>query len=248
LSIFLWLATVGWTVVVAAAIIDGAPGLLRSSRHSPSDAPSWRPGPSELRRTRWSATCSTTWGLTAFGGRADRLEARLLRGRLGTVRWSGLTEVRTRAARSGIDLEFISSDGSRPVPTTSESRCPYSSWSAAAALTQRAHVSPGHRTRPWRRGLRLRHRPGRRRWLAPTVICGRDGSVGLGYAVTDTIRISVIAVGFVIVGAFFSVHQEMAPYSPRAATIFRAVISIVVIASVMGLAQQALRAGVVPHV
>jgi len=245
LSIFLWLATAGWIVVVAAAIIDdalwaaaffavfavGSAIAAAGTRRAQKDPP---------LRYRLDDV-----GLTAFGSRGDRLGARLLRARLGTVRWSDLTEVRTKS-RSGIHLEFVSSDGSRPVLVR---RQLIGASVHVFVLECRRRADPAGTRVAWPPDealaprLRLHHRPGRRPWLPPTVIRGKDESVGLGYSVIDKIRLSVIAVGFVIVGAFLSVHQEMAPYSPRAATILGVVMSIVVIVFVMSLARVRLRAG-----
>jgi hypothetical protein len=247
LSIFLWLATLGWTVVVAAAIIDGAPWAAAffavfAIASAVVGVGAWRAQTDPPVIYRLDDT-----GLTAFGGRADRLEARLLRARLGTARWSDLTEVRTRASRSGIDLEFVSGDGSRPVLARPEH---VEVSLAVFVLECRRRADPVGSRVAWPPDeafaprLRLRHHPGRRRWLPPIIIRDRrDGSFGLGYSLIDAIRLSVIAVGVVIAGAYLSVHQEMAPYSPRAATIFGTVMSIVVVGLVMSLTRMRLRAG-----
>lgn len=248
LSLFFWLATAGWTVVVAAAIIDGAPwvtgfftvfavgGVIVAvgTRRAQKDPP-------VLYRL-------DDVGLRAFGGRGDRIEAWLLRTRLGSVCWSDMVEVRTRAARYDLGLEFVSADGSRPVLVRPEligiSVPVFVVECRRRAARAGARVAWPH-DEAFKPRLRLHHRPGRRSWLAPTIIRGRDGSVGLGYSAMGAARLAMIAVGFVIVGALLSVHQETAPFSPRAATIFAVVASIVAVSGVVSLTRVRLRVGLV---
>jgi hypothetical protein len=149
--------------------------------------------------------------------------------------------VRTRATRAGIDLEFVSLDGSRPVLA----RPRYTGISTPTFILEcrrRAEPADGRIAWPpdeaFAPRLRLRHRPGRRSWLPPTIIRGRDGSVGLGYSAIDAARLSAIAVGFVIVIAFLTLHDERHPSTPRAATIFGVVMSVVAVTCVMSLARK----------
>ncbi len=246
LSLFFSLATVGWTVVVAAAIIDGAPWAAAFFAALVIGSAMAAVGTRRARKDPAVRYRLDDVGLEAFGGRGARIEAWLLRTRLGSVRWSDLVEVRTRAARYDLGLEFVSADRSRPVLVRPE-LIGISAPVFVVACRRRAARAGARVAWPhdeaFKPRLRLRHRPGRRSWLPPTIIRGRDGSVGLGYSAMGAARLAMIAVGFVIVGAFLSVHQETAPFSPRAATIFAVVASIVAVTGVMSLARVRLRVG-----
>jgi hypothetical protein len=246
LSLFFSLLTVGWTVVVAAAIIDGAPWAAAFFAVFAIGSAIAAVGTRRAQKDPPVLYRLDDVGLTAFGGRGARIEAWLLRTRLGSVGWSDLVEVRTRAARYDLGLEFVSTDGSRPVLVRPEligiSVPVFVVECRQRAARASARVAWPH-DEAFKPRLRLRHRPGRRSWLPPTIIRGRDGSVGLAYSLMGAARLAMIAVGFVIVGAFLSVHQETAPYSPRAAMIFAVVASIVAVTCAMSLARVRLRAG-----
>lgn len=119
LSLFFSLLTVGWTVVVAAAIIDGAPWAAAFFAVFAIGSAIAAVGTRRAQKDPPVLYRLDDVGLTAFGGRGARIEAWLLRRRLGSVGWSDLVEVRTRAARYDLGLEFVSTDGSRPRPSPS---------------------------------------------------------------------------------------------------------------------------------
>lgn len=245
LSLFFSLATVAWSVVVAAAIIDGAPWAAAFFAVFAIGSAIAAVGTRRAQKDPPVLYRLDNVGLEAFGGRGARIETWLLRTRLGSVRWSDLVEVRTRAARYDLGLEFVS-HGSRPVLVRPEligiSVPVFVVECRRRAARAGARVAWPH-DEAFKPRLRLRHRPGRRSWLPPTIIRGRDGSVGLSYSAMDAARLAMIAVGVVIVGALLSVHQETAPFSPRAATIFAVVASIVAVTGVMSLARVRLRVG-----
>jgi hypothetical protein len=178
-------------------------------------------------------------GLTVFPLPGDRVFARFMPSRVGSVRWTDLTQVTTIGVRRGMGLLFIRRGEHRPLLAQPG----WTGISAPALLLEsrrRAEAAGARVTWPPEEALEGRFRtscrPGRRRrrgFPRAEVRRAPDGSIELGFARRDVAPLCLIAITVCGLGATGSVFNEMAPFTPRAAFLSWIVLSCLSVAGLL---------------
>jgi hypothetical protein len=179
--------------------------------------------------------------LTVFPLPGDRIFARFMPSRVGSVRWTDLAQVTTIGVRKGMGLAFIRR-GERRLLLAQPGWTGMSAHAFLLESRRRAEAAGARVTWPPDEALEARlptsSSPGRRRrggFPHAEVRRAPDGSIEIGFARRDVLLLCVIAVAVCGLGATGSVFNEMLPFTPRAALLSWIVLSCLSVAGLLAL-------------